>query len=163
MKTGNMKHAVIVLAASAALCGIARAEDKEETITMDQVPALVKEAVAKVATPDQITKVEKDTEDGKVEYEFHVKKDGKTKEVSFSADGKLLSDEEKIELSAAPEAVQKAIKEKAGSGEIKTVEKVTEDGKVTYETHVKQGDKVMEYVFGDDGIFLKDEDVTNEK
>ena len=96
-------------------------------------------------------------------YEVELVKDGKQSDVSVSPEGKLISVEEKVEFDAIPAAAQTTLKEKAGKGKIGKCEKITADGKVTFEAVVHKGKKVIEYTVAEDGKFVKDEDVTDEK
>lgn len=75
-------------------------EGKEEKVTIDQVPAAVKETLLKEAGGGAIKDIDKETEDGKVQYEVDVVIDGKNFEIVVAEDGKLVSkklDEEKDE------------------------------------------------------------------
>jgi hypothetical protein len=65
--------------------------------------------------------------------------------------------EEKVKLEDCPAAVQKTIKDNAGSGKIVEVEKETKkDGTVVYEAEVKTADgKELEIVVAADGTLIK--------
>ncbi len=65
--------------------------------------------------------------------------------------------EEEVKLADCPAAVQKTIKENAGTGQVLEVEKETEkDGTVVYEAEVKQSDgKTVEIEVAADGKLIK--------
>lgn len=62
--------------------------------------------------------------------------------------------EVKIALTDAPGAVQATIKKEAGSGEVKEIEKETENGRVVYEAEVVTNGKTEEITVGEDGTLL---------
>ena len=163
MKNGNMKGAVFALVAIISLAGIARAEEKDVEVKAADLPAAVKETVDSATAGAEIKKIEKGDEDGKTVDEVTFVKDGKKAEATISPEGKLMSIEEKVKLDAVPAAVLATLKEKAGGAELKHFEKITADGKVSFEAQAKKGDKVMEYSVAEDGKFVGEEDVTKEK
>ena len=159
-RTGMIRG--VVFASMLSLTGIVRAEEDEE-IKLADVPAAVKATIESATAGTTIKKIEKSDEDGKTVYEAEFVRDGKKSEITVAPDGKLLSAEEKTTLDALPAAARAAINEKASGSKIMSVEKITEDGKVTFEAKVKKGEKIMEYAVGDDGKIVGEEDVTHEK
>jgi uncharacterized membrane protein YkoI len=149
-----------VFIAGALSCG---AEDKEEIITLANTPVPVQETIKKYATESQIKRIEKGEEDGKTVYEVAITKGGKDSELTISRNGKLLSVEEIIALADVPKPAQKTINTQAGSAKIETVEKVTEDGKVSYEATFAKGEKKIKIAVAANGRLLETEDVTGEK
>ena len=66
----------------------------EKDVTLDQVPAAVKETIVKEAGANKITEIEEVSADGKVVYyEAEWKADGKEIEIKVAPDGKLLKKE----------------------------------------------------------------------
>ena len=84
---------IVVASVAALLSGACMAADdeKDEAVTIDQVPAAVKATILKEAGENKITKIEKEDKDGKVVYEAKCVKDGKTVEIQVAADGKLIA------------------------------------------------------------------------
>ena len=75
----------------------------------------------------------------------------------------IYAKEEKVKLGDCPEAVQKAIKEKANGGKIVEVEKETKkDGTIVYEAEIKKDGKEIEVVVAADGTLLKVEEEDDE-
>lgn len=90
---------LVYLAPSIAATG-GEKQEKERTVSLDQVPAKVKSTILKAAGDQPIKEVEEVTEDGKTYYEADWMQDGKEVEVKVAPNGKLLGrekDEEKEE------------------------------------------------------------------
>jgi len=64
---------------------------KEVKVTLDQVPAAVKDTLQKEVGKGTITDIDKETEDGKTIYEADVTIDEKNWEIKVGEDGKLIS------------------------------------------------------------------------
>jgi len=71
--------------------------------------------------------------------------------------------EETVQMSSLPEAVQKTIKDKAGSNEIEKIEKKTEEGKTVYEAVVNKKGKEWSIEVDANGKFLKQYQESKEK
>jgi hypothetical protein len=71
--------------------------------------------------------------------------------------------EETVQISSLPEAVQKTIKDKAGSNEIVKIEKKTEEGKTVYEAVVNKKGKEWSIEVTEKGKFLKEYEESKEK
>jgi uncharacterized membrane protein YkoI len=71
--------------------------------------------------------------------------------------------EETVQMSSLPEAVQKTIKDRAGSNEIEKIEKKTEKGETVYEAVVKKNGKEWSIEVDANGKFLKQYEESKEK
>ena len=69
-------------------------DDDEEEVTLDEVPAAVKDTILANAQGGTIEEIERETEDGQVVYEAEVEINGKEYEIEVAADGTLLEIEE---------------------------------------------------------------------
>ncbi|MCG3197782.1 MAG: PepSY domain-containing protein [Candidatus Omnitrophica bacterium] len=69
------------------------AEEEEVAVTLDQLPAAVKQTIEKETAGGTITELVKEIEDGKTIYEAEFTKDGKAFEVEVAEDGTLLAKE----------------------------------------------------------------------
>lgn len=89
---------ILTLTALLGLSGSAFAEE-EVVVTLDQVPAAVKQAIVTAAAGATIKEIEQETKDGVVTYEAEwLDADGKTEvEVTVAADGKVLKTERDAE------------------------------------------------------------------
>ena len=71
--------------------------------------------------------------------------------------------EEIVQMSSLPEAVQKTIKDKADSNEIEKIEKKTEKGETVYEAVVNKKGKEWSIEVDANGKFLKQYEESKEK
>ena len=144
----------------AALCAVLvsaftiRAEDGAKITGMSRAPAAAGEALKKYAA-DAGMKIEKVVIEkrGKVTvYEAELKADGKAnREVAVSADGKVKGEEETVPLDKIPDVVRKAIEANAKGAKISRVQRIKEDGGITYEAAYVLKGKTTEVVFLEDG------------
>ena len=89
-----------------------------------------------------------------------------TTALTLSAWTPLSAEEEKeetVQMSSLPEAVQKTIKDKAGSNEIEKIEKKTEKGETVYEAVVNKNGKEWSIEVDANGKFLKQYEESKEK
>jgi uncharacterized membrane protein YkoI len=159
---------ILSAAVVAALVGLVACasedEEKEDTITLDKVPAAVKTTLATYAADSEVKKAEVGDEDGKKEYEFEIEKASRKFEVAIAPDGKYLGQEEDVALSATPGAVSKAFADAANGGKVSNVEKAVDAaGKVTYEADIEKDGKKSEVEVDADGKVLKTESEGKEK
>src|SRR5262249_15492125 len=143
--------------------GVVAGEEKDEVVTMQQVPEKVQKAITHYASQSEIKKIEKGDVDGQMAYEFELEKGGKKSEVTLLPDGKLLSTEEEVALGDIPEAGRKTINEKAEGGKIISTEKVFEKGKTAYEAIIEKGGKKTEITVAPDGKIAATEEVKDAK
>ena len=164
MKLLNITLSLAAVAAIAAFTAPAFAdEEKDEVVTMQQVPAKVQKAITKYATESEIKKIEKGDVDGQMAYEFEIEKDGKKSEVTLLPNGKLLSTEEEVALADIPEPARKTINEQAEGGKIISTEKVFEKGKTAYEAVIEKGGKKTEITVAPGGKLVGTEEVKDAK
>ena len=134
-----MKHfnlTIIVTAIAAALIHLASAEEAPVK-GLDKIPVAAADGLKKYAA-DHSMKIEKVATEkhGKVTvYEAELTAPGKPNhEVAVTADGRVQAEEETVDLATVPDTVRKAIETGAPKGsKIQRVQKVQEDGRVTYE------------------------------
>ena len=90
-----MRSALIFAAGVALFAGCANQErDEQETpVTLDSVPAAVREAIRAESGGAPVGKIVKENEKGKTVYEATITKDGKTYEVEMDETGKVLERE----------------------------------------------------------------------
>ena len=121
--------------------------DKAVKVKEADVPAKVMDTVKKHFAKAKIESIEKETEDGKVIYDFEMKLKGEKVEADIQDDGTLLETEKQIKEKDAPAAVMKAVKEKYPKGKIHEVMAKTKGGETTiheYEVVLKDGSKETE-------------------
>lgn len=153
-----MKFHSLILAAGLALpvASFAKEEEKEKSLTLEQVPAKVAAAITAAAGKEAV-RIKAEKEDGVDAFEAKWLAGGHKHEITVATDGTVLSQEEVIPLESAPAAVQAAIKAMASSGKLESVEKVTEKDRVIYEAAFEGTESVLEVKFDANGKELKRE------
>ncbi len=121
---------------------------------MKKAPAAAAEALKKYAT-DAGMKIEKVAVEkhGKLTvYEAELRADGKAdREVAVTADGKVKGEEETVPLDKIPEGARKAIEANAKGAKIERVQRIREDGEITFEAAYVLKGKTTEVSFFPDG------------
>ena len=162
-----IKQTITIIALSAALCfstwGAEEKESAEEKVSLDKIPAAAAKTLKEHAGDAKITNLSKEKDEGKTIYEATFKKDGRVHDVTVDEDGKLISDEEVIPLSEAPEAVRAALEKEHPGATVEKFERIKEGGKVSYEALVSGKGKREEIKFDEKGKVLEREDKTNDK
>ncbi len=127
---------------------------------MKKTPAAAAEALKKYAAEAGM-KIEKVAVEkhGKVTvYEAELKADGKAdREVAVTADGKVKGEEETVPLDKVPEAARKAIEANAKGAKVERVQRIKEDGAITFEAAYVLKGKTTEVVFFADGKIKPEE------
>ena len=72
-------------------------EENEQTVKMTDLPAAVQTTIKDKAGSNEITKIEKKTEEGKTVYEAVVNKKGKEWSIEVDANGKFLKEYQESE------------------------------------------------------------------
>jgi hypothetical protein len=130
----------------------------EHKVKKADVPAAVLEALQKKYASAKVTGFQKEVEKGKTAYE--AKLDNGV-EVSFTPEGKVVSEESRIDPASMPEAVKKGLQaSKYGSWKMRKAEKVVEGedaSRPTYEVAVESGSQRAEVVFDPAGSLIKEE------
>lgn len=152
-----------------------RAAETEKTVSLDQVPAAVRETIHKQAEGAKIVEIEVSTEKKKMEvYEVEIEKDGKTVEFLVAADGKYLGaetdkDEAKAEKGKAkpaaklPKAVAKTFKKEFPKGKIAKLDVEQENGVTVCDIEFKEGKTEKETDIAADGTMLEFSTVVDAK
>jgi hypothetical protein len=156
MKTPSVLAALVV----AFVLPFTAIADDAKIPGMKKAPAAAQEALKKYAA-DAGFKIEKVAVEkhGKVTvYEAELKAAGKAdREVSVTADGKLKGEEETVPLDKVPAAARKAIEENAKGAKIERVQRIQEDGEITFEAAYVLKGKTTEVVFYPDGKIKPEE------
>jgi len=113
----------------------------EEEVTLEQVPAAVKETILKEAAGAEITEIERETKNGKTVYEAEFLRDGREIEIKVGPDGTLLGreiehegdDEDDLTIDQVPEPARGALLKLAGRAKIVKAEREREHGVLVYE------------------------------
>jgi hypothetical protein len=151
------KFALSAVALAALATGV-RAEDGEENVPLDKLPAKVVEAVKAKWPKGEMLSASKETEDGKTFFEVRLK-DGDAKlEVILTEAGVIDTVEKAIAAKDLPKKVADAIAAKYPKSTTDRAEELTHEGKTTYEVLLTLEDKSrVEVSLDPDGKVLEEE------
>ena len=114
------------------------AQDSEKKVKMRDVPAAVQQAIKEQSRGATLRGVATEVENGRTVYEAELKVNGHSKDITFDAQGTIVSVEEETPLDQVPSAAREAIQKAAANGKLTEIEKATEGGKTFYEAQVNR-------------------------
>ena len=145
----------LVVLATLVLGLSASALAQEQRILRKDVPAVVLAAFAGAYPKATIKGYSKEMDKGQTVYEIESVEGKTTRDVTYSADGKLISVEESVNTSELPPGVKAVLDKKFPGGKILRAEKVTKGTVVGYEFRIEHLGKTTEIVFDPKGNELK--------
>ena len=149
-------QSTIVIGLFAGLAIPAIADEDEQTVAWENVPAAVQNTITANANGGTIGRIEKENEKGVTTYEAKIKgSNGEKMEVEAATDGTLVETETIVKWNDIPPAVQNTITANAHGGKVGKVEQETEKGVTTYEAKVKADNKKIEINVATDGTLIK--------
>lgn len=132
---------------------------QEKRLRRSDLPPAVQKAADEQSRGATVRGYSSETENGQLEYEVAMTVNGRSRDVSFAADGSILEIEQEVPVDSLPAAVHSALVRKAGAGRIMRVESLTKHGTlVAYEAQVRTGTKRSEVQVGPDGQALPHEE-----
>lgn len=147
---GNMKnHTAVAIAAAVLFATWLRAA--ETAVKMTELPPAVQAAVKEQTKNATLVGLSREKENGKTTYEAETTVNGKSRDVSFSQTGAILSVEQEVDLDSLPAAAKSAILKKLGKAQLKKVELVTVGSTVSYEATIDRNGKASEISVNQDG------------
>jgi len=147
-----MRILLAAVFASSMLVAVAvSAQDSETKETLQTLPPAVQQAVKAQGQGATLRGLAKEVKDGVTLYEAEMTVDGRTRDIIFDAEGKIVILEEQTTLSEIPAAARAAIQKAVGTGKLVLVEKVTKGDKTFYEGHITSGDQTTEVKVDADG------------
>ena len=148
----------IMIGGGAVLLMLGTAHASEEArIDLSAVPAAVMATATKEASGFKASSANTEVEDGKKPYEIQGMAGGKSVEVDVMEDGTLDEVETVVEMSAVPEAVNKAIMAKMPNFKSSKVEESKRPDGMYYEIEGADGSDKMEVEIKADGSGMKTE------
>ncbi len=147
-----MKTFTICIAISLGFLLSLHADDAAVAAKLAKIPKPAAEALKKAAGSAKIEAVDVGKDGKTTVYEVELTEAGKPdREVSVTADGKIVAEEYTVPIDKIPAAAKAAIESGAKGATIKRVQHITRGGKVTYEAlYVKKG-KETEVEYLEDG------------
>jgi hypothetical protein len=133
----STSRSVLALTCLALAC--AAAESGEKKIQRRNLPPAVEQAVVQASSGARIVGFAQETENGQTFYEMELKVNGRTKDVTFDAQGRTVSLEMEVSMADLPPAISAGLRKAAGKGRIVRVESITKGNVVTYEAGLKGG------------------------
>lgn len=131
--------------------GVAIATCSEKPVKFKDLPPAVQKTATTESRGAIVKGYSKEIEKGKIEYEVQLVVDGKSRDVSMDASGKVIETEQEVGLDAVPDKARDAIKKAASSGKIVKVEAVKGDGPTVYEAQVRNNGKKYEVRVNENG------------
>ncbi|HXE75194.1 MAG TPA: PepSY domain-containing protein [Candidatus Xenobia bacterium] len=128
---------------------------QEEQIRRKNVPAVVLAAFEKTYPNATIKGYSKEMDNGQLVYEIESVEGTVTRDVTYTADGTLVSVEETLEISALPPKVKAALDRKFPGGKIRKAEKITKGAVVAYEFKIRHNGRTSEIAFDPEGNELQ--------
>jgi uncharacterized membrane protein YkoI len=125
-------------------CPVLAQTAAEKKVTMKDLPAPVQRAVEQAGKDATLRGLSAEVEDGKTLYEAEYRVGKQSKDVTFDAQGQVVSTEEETDLASIPAPAAAAIRKAATGGTLQLVETVKESGTTTYEAHIGKGGKTIE-------------------
>lgn len=136
---------------SALVAGPGSAQGSETEVKLQDLPPAVEQAVKAQSQGGTVRGLFKEVTDGVTLYEAELLVHGRTKDIIFDAQGKILTVEEQTSLDAIPAAARAAIQKAVGTGKLALVEKVTKGEATFYEAQITNAGKALEVKVDADG------------
>jgi uncharacterized cupredoxin-like copper-binding protein len=136
--------------------------DEEQTVKRAEVPQNILTAFEKSYPNAKIKGYSKETDEGKVVYEIESKEGKIARDVTYAADGNLVSVEESMLFRQLPKPVQAAMKKEFPKSKTVKCEKILKGSVTQYELVIRSGKKQQEVVFDADGKVLETEQAGEE-
>lgn len=150
--TSNERLVVLgVLLLALAASALAR----EERVQRKDVPAAVLAAFAEAYPKATVKGYSQEVDKGQTVYEIECVEGKTRRDVTYSADGKLVLLEESVDTSELPPGVKAALDKKFPGAKILRAERVTKGKVVGYEFRVQHMGKTAEVVFDPSGNEMK--------
>ncbi len=128
----------------------------EHSIPCKALPSAVQAASHDAVGNGTVRNCVKDVSGGKTSYELETMLDGRSKDITFGADGSVLEIEQQVELDSLPAPVASAFKRASESGTLGRIESVTHGNTVvSYEGVVTRNGKKSEIAFRPNGASMK--------
>jgi hypothetical protein len=140
-----------MVVSSALVTGPGSAQASETEVKLQDLPPAVAQAVKAQSQGATLRGLSKEVEGAVTLYEAELLVHGRSKDIIFDAQGKILTVEEQTSLDAIPAAARAAIQKAVGTGKLALVEKVTKGEATFYEGQITNAGKALEVKVDADG------------
>jgi predicted aspartyl protease len=127
----------------------------ETRVQMKDLPPPVQKAVEEQIKTAKLRGLSREVEHGRTYYEAETTVNGKSRDILMDSTGAVVEVEEATAFESIPEAAQRALRTKAGSGKILSVESVTKGSVVSYEAVIQKNGRKSEIAVNSDGSVNK--------
>lgn len=141
----------VMVVSSALVAGPGLAQDSETEVKLQNLPPAVEQAVKAQSQGATLRGLSKEVKGGVTQYEAELLVHGRTKDIIFDAQGKIVTVEDQTTLDEIPAAARAAIQKAVGTGKLVLVEKVTKGETTFYEGHITNERKELEVKVAADG------------
>ncbi len=150
-----IKSAFILI--SCVAVGAVFAEDKSETVSLSETPAVVQKIIQTQVGGGKMGEIDKTSDAGETVYDVELTAaDGSDRDFSVGEDGILLSVE--VPLAEVPAPAQSAIKTLVGKGALESIDKNLDDLETNYDIELTTKDgQEKDFTIADDGTLLNAE------
>ncbi len=142
-----------LLPVSAVLAGLGAAY--EQPVRMSDLPPAVRQVMERETRGATVTRLSRETENGRVYYEAEMTANGLPREVVIDQSGAVVKVEEKTRLEHVPQAARHTIEQHAEGGQVVDVERKTRYGKTTYEAKVVKASESFEVKVTPEGRLIE--------
>lgn len=141
----------VMVVSSALVAGPGSAQDSKAEMKLQDLPPAVEQAVKAQSQGGTLRGLFKEVEGGVTLYEAELLVNGRTKDIMFDTQGKIVTVEAQTTLDEIPAAARAAIQKAVGTGKLALVEKVTKGETTFYEGHITNEGKTLEVKVDADG------------
>ncbi len=141
----------------AALLLATSVDAQEQSIKRKDVPKAILAAFEKTYSKVKIKGYTKEVDDGKTVYELESVEGAVNRDITYMADGSIVSIEESLPVSELPDVIRSASEKQHPNSKISGCEKVTKGAVMKYELVVTTGKQKHELVLNPDVTVAKTE------
>ncbi len=145
----------VMVVASALVAGPGSAQDSQAEVKSEvkrqDLPPAVEQAVKTQSQGGTVRGLFKEVKGGVTLYEAELLVHGRTKDIIFDPQGKMVTVEDQVTLDEIPAAARAAIQKAVGTGKLELVEKVTKGKTTFYEGQITNEQKTLEVMVDADG------------
>jgi hypothetical protein len=139
-------------------------EIEEDEIDLDDAPEAVRRTLERIAKGSDIDSLHKTTENGKSEFDARIEIAGREYLVRVGDEGTLIeksasgeAEEEELELSEVPKAVERTLRDEARGADVEAVIKKTQGDESLYGIRVELAEKAYWIVVSAEGLLISKE------
>lgn len=130
---------------------------QEQSIKRKDVPKAILAAFEKTYSKAKIKGYAKEVDDGKTVFELESVEGSVNRDITYMADGSVVSIEESLPVSELPDVIRSAAEKQYPNSKISLCEKVSKGTNMQYELVVTTGKQKYELVLNPDGTIAKAE------